>query len=119
MSIDYSRLQTTATDLITKFGQAVTFTRDTRSNYNPSTGNFGSTTMGQTIATKLVLINRPKQERSENTQQFNEQEALVSSSTALKINDRAAINGSNYRVTSVKTVQPASTVIYYELLLAS
>ncbi len=48
-----------------------------------------------------------------------EQEALCSSTTEPAIGDAAEINSRNYRVTAVKRNQPAATVVFYEIRLAS
>ncbi len=117
MAYNYTPLQKTATDLITKFGQAVTFTKTSDTTYNPTDGTFGSSSTS-TYTAQLVLMNEPKQEGEESLQEI-EQNALVTSSTAPVIGDAAEINGESYRVTKVTKNQPASTVVFYEIRLAS
>ena len=61
MAFNYSPLNKTATDLITKFGQAVTFSRYARGEYSPNTGAFSSN-VGQTYTAQVVILNEPKTE---------------------------------------------------------
>jgi len=126
MAYNYTPLQKTATDLITKFGQAVTFTRRSNSTYNPADGTFGSSSTS-TYTAQLVMLDKPITEEgassitgvTKSAMQEVEQEALCSSTTEPVIGDAAEVNGRNYRVTAVKRNQPASTVVFYEIRLAS
>lgn len=123
MAFNYTPLATTATNLITNFGQSVTFTRRATSAYNPLSG----ATLGNTTYTaQIVLLNESKNEYGSNSVvvkpanglQEQEHNALCSSTTAPKIGDTATINSEHYRITGVKPTQPSTTVVMYELRLA-
>jgi hypothetical protein len=117
MSLDYTALAAMATRLITENGQSVTFQTKARGTYDPAAGF--SSSSNSTYTAKVVLLNEAKEEAADDTIQSEEQPALCSSSTEPKISDTATINGRNYRVVSVTKVQPATTVIYYDIRLAS
>ena len=126
MAFNYSPLNKTATDLITKFGQAVTFSRYARGEYSPNTGAFSSN-VGQTYTAQVVILNEPKTEEGASSitgttvssLQEVENNALCSSATEPTIGDTATINSDKFRITAVKKIQPASTVVFYELRIAS
>jgi hypothetical protein len=126
MAFNYTPLQQTATDLITKFGQSVTFAKKTTSGYNPATGGFSSSA-SSTYTAQVTLLEASKIEEGASSitgttvsaLQEIEREALCSSTTEPEIGDTATINSEKYRVTAVNKVQPASTVVYYELRIAS
>lgn len=117
MGVDYVALAKTAKKLISENGQTVTFQTQARGTYNPSAGF--SSSSNSTYTAEVVMLNTGKAEKGDGTQQGEEQPAICSSTTELKISDTATINGRKYRVTSVTKVQPATTVLYYDVLLAS
>lgn len=117
MAFKYSDLTTTATRLITDFGQAVTFTRNGSVNYDPTAGVTSSSQ--STYDAKVVLDGNLKIELGETTLAGKDIPASVSSTTAPKIGDTATINSENYRVTEVNPLQPAATVIFYDVRLRS
>tara|TARA_R110000764_G_scaffold35177_6_gene78547 strand:+ start:1264 stop:1620 length:357 start_codon:yes stop_codon:yes gene_type:complete len=118
MAFNYSPLNKTATNLITKFGQAVTFSRYARGEYSPNTGAFSSN-VGQTYTAQVVILDQPKSEVEETSTLTVENDALCSSATEPTIGDTATINSDKFRITAVKKIQPASTVVFYELRIAS
>lgn len=118
MSYSYLGLKSTATDLITKFGQPVTFSRFNLNTYSPSAG-FDSEGSATTYAANIVLFGQIKSEENETSVQRKEFPASMSSATAPKIGDTATINSEKYRIIEINPIQPASTVVYYELRLAS
>lgn len=117
MSLNYTQLAATATRLITDNGQSVTFQSKARGTYNPAAGF--SSSSNSTYTAQVVLLNEAKEESADDTIQSEDQPAICSSTTEPKISDTATINGRNYRVVSVTKVQPAATVIYYDIRLAS
>lgn len=117
MAFNYSPLSTTATNLIKNFGQSVTFTRNGSISYSPSTGV--SSSSQSTYTANIVLFDQIKLEETESSIAEKEFPASMSSTTAPKIGDTATINSENYRIVNVNPIQPASTVVYYELRLRS
>lgn len=117
MAFNYTPLATTATKLITDFGQSVTFTRFSSVNYNPAAGVASSSQT--TYEAQVVLFDQLKVEDGETNLQVKEFPASMSSSTAPKIGDTATINSEKLRVVEINPIQPAATVVYYELRLRS
>ena len=117
MTISYSSLSTTAETLITNFGQTVTFTRFARGTYSTTQGFNSSST--STYSAKIALFSQDKREDGETTNQTVDFPASMHSSTAPLIGDTATINGKNYRISEVRPIQPATTVIYYEIRLTN
>jgi len=117
MAIDYVGLAATAKRLITENGQVITFQTQSRGTYNPSAGF--SSSSNSTYTASVVMLNESKEEKGDGTQQGEAQPAICTSTTEIKISDTATINGRSYRVTKVNKVQPATTVMYYDILLAS
>jgi len=117
MAFDYTPLASTAERLLTDYGQSVTFSRFSRGSYSPSSGM--SSTSQTTYDAKVVLFNESKAEENDNTTQVIEIPAVAYSATPPKIGDTATINSEKLRVVEINPVQPATTVIYYELRLRS
>jgi len=117
MGVDYVALAKTAKRLISENGQVVTIQTQARGTYNPAAGYASSS--NSTYTASVVILNTGKSEKGEGTQQGEEQPAIATSVTDIKISDTATINGKSYRVTSVNKIQPATTVLYYDILLAS
>lgn len=115
--LNYPALAATAKKLITANGQPVTFKAKSRGSYNPAAGHTSQT--ASTYTAQVVMLDTPKAEQTEETKQFEIQNAIADSVTEPSISDTATINGRNYRVLSVTKIQPSTTVIYYELQLAS
>ena len=126
MAFNYSPLNKTATDLIAKFGQAVTFSKKVTSAYQPETGGF-SNSVSSTYVAQIVILNEPKTEEGASSitgttvssLQEVENNALCSSTTEPTIGDTATINSDKFRITAVNKIQPAATVVFYELRIAS
>ena len=117
MAFNYAPLASTATKLITNFGQSVTFTRNGSISYDPSSGV--SSSSQSTYTANIALFNQIKNEGLETSVAEKEFPASMSSTTAPEISDTATINGESYRIVEVNPVQPGSSVVYYELRLRS
>lgn len=117
MAFNYAPLASTATKMITEYGQTVTFTRNGNVSYDPTQGV--SSSSQTTYEAKVVAFSALKEEAPESSLAVKEFTAYCSSSTPPKIGDTATINSENFRVIEINPVQPATTVIYYELRLRS
>ena len=115
MAFNYSPLSTTAKNLITNFGQSVTFTRFSSINYNPASGVASSST--STYSSQIVLFDQIKNEDGDTNMQIKEFPASMHSTTAPKIGDTATINSEKLRIVEINPIQPGSSVVYYELRL--
>ena len=113
MSFDYSVLNETATTLIKRFGQSVTFTRLAET-YTPT----GFSSNSSTYTADLVVIDSPKIQDEQGLISESKQ-ALVSSTTAILISDSVEVNGEHFRVNNVKSLKPAATLLFYEVELLS
>ncbi len=115
MAFDYSPLSTTAKNLITNFGQSVTFTRFSSINYNPASGIASSST--STYSAQIVLFDQIKNEDGDTNMQIKEFPASMHSTTVPLIGDTATINSEKLRIVEINPIQPGSSVVYYELRL--
>lgn len=117
MAFDYTPLALTATKMIADFGQSVTFTRNGNVTYDPTQGVSSSS---QTIyMANVVLFAQIKNEEVDSSLAFKDFPAVAYSATPPKIGDTVFINSESYRVIEITPIQPATTVIYYELRLRS
>jgi hypothetical protein len=114
MSFDYSRLNDTATTLIKRFGQTVTFNRYTETYQISSPTSISSSS----FSADVVLMNKPVTEE-DTAQEMTTHTGLAQSTTAIEVGDVASINSENMRVVGVTKVQPSTKVLYYELQFAS
>lgn len=117
MAFDYTPLASTATKLITDFGQSVSFTRNGNVTYDPTQGV--SSSSQTTYSANIVLFAQIKNEEVDKSLAFKDFPAVAYSATPPKIGDTATINSESYRVIEITPIQPAETVIYYELRLRS
>jgi len=117
MSYNYAGVKSKADTLIKKFGQSVTFYKVARGAYNPASGYSAHT--AESYSATIVLFKQPKEEFSEQAVQGKLVKAIASSATEPKIGHTVDVNSEKYRVLKVEPLQPAATVIYYELQLAS
>lgn len=108
----YAEIAATALEVLQEFGQSVTFTRTTDGAYTPGTAPAQTET---TYTATLVVDNYKAQEIDGETVQTGDLKAVVSSTTAPVIGDKAPINGDTYRVQNVMPISPAGEVVVYEL----
>ena len=114
MAFNYTPLKSTADKLIKNFGQSITFTRIATGTYNITSA---STTSSNTYTANLAMLDEPKGFKGDTNVVQVKPNAVASCSQEILVGDTAVINSHNYRVEAVETIQPASTVVYYELQL--
>ena len=115
MAFNYAPLASTARNLITDFGQSVTFSRLAET-YNITSA---TSTSASTYTAVVVILDEAKSEQGDTATIGVVHNALASSDTQIVVGDTATINSQSFRVVSVKEVKPATTVVVYELQLAS
>ena len=108
MTFDYTAIRSTATSILTNFGQDATVTRIGGSTFNPTTGAYsgGSTS---TVSGKGVRMNYSKSEI--------DGEMVQRDGGTPEIDDNVLFDSENYRVMSVITISPSDTDVMYELQL--
>lgn len=106
MSFNYAPLASTASALLQKFGQQLTFTRTTRGAYNPVTGQASEST---TTFTKYACIFDYSEADSGGLTIEAGDRRLLAEAGDYQVGDTVAIDGSIYRVMNVSISQPAAT----------
>lgn len=104
----------TATRMLTKFGQTVTFTRPASGAFDPVTGSVtGSATTYTGIGAKLDY----KASEIDGVQVQMGDARLVCNAmdTAPLIDDSVALCGVSHRVVNVEALNPSATVVIYQL----
>tara|TARA_R110000803_G_scaffold30657_1_gene68998 strand:+ start:198 stop:557 length:360 start_codon:yes stop_codon:yes gene_type:complete len=117
MTFDYTAIRSTATSILTNFGQDATVTRIGGSTFNPTTGAYsgGSTS---TVSGKGVRMNYSKSEIDGEMVQRDDAKLYFSADGGTpEIDDNVLFDSENYRVMSVITISPSDTDVMYELQL--
>ena len=115
MTFNYTAIQSTATNLLTNFGEDATATRTGGATFDPTTGSYtgGSTT---TITGKVVRLNYSKNEIDGGMVQRDDARMYFQAGNgAPEIDDNILFDSENYRVMNVITTAPSDTDVMYEL----
>lgn len=112
MSFDYDPLAATATRLLTKFGQELTFTRTSKGAYDPATGTTTDTT--STFTKNGVLFDYRDADIGDQTVLAGDRR-LVAEAHTYEVGDTVEIDSDTYRVISVSANQPGDTALVSEL----
>ena len=112
MSFPYVSLQSTATDLLKKFGQQLTFTRTTRGAYSAATGLTTDTT--STFKKYACIFDYADRDIDTNTVLAGDRRLLAEAHT-YEVGDTVAIGTDTYRVISISLNQPAGTALSVDL----
>jgi len=110
----YTNLQTTATRLLTKYGQSYTFTTYTQGAYDPGTGTNSVTT--STYSKKGVKTNFSKFERTNTAIQKGDMRFIVETGT-YAVGDTVSINSEEWRIMDAEPIEPGATNVIYILQL--
>lgn len=109
-------MQAAALDLLTDFGQSLTFTRYSSNAYNPSTGGVDPVT-----STTYTGYGHPSSYSSDEIDgtmiQVNDIKLLLYTTTTPDIQDSVTIDSNLYRVENVEFVKAQGSNIYYKLQL--
>ena len=117
-----SRMQGTASRLLTTYGQAVTFYREAQGDFNPATGAVGT---GTTLSYSAIGHPAPYTKDEVGTVttsigtlvQFSDVNLLTYSTTAILIGDTVALDSVVHRVMSVQKVNVQGYNIVYKVQL--
>jgi hypothetical protein len=108
VSYSYLGVKNTASSLLTKFGQQLTFTRTANSTYDPNTGT--STTSSSTYTKYACAFDYTDRERAEGTIQTGDRRLLAEGHT-YAVDDSVSLNGETWRIVSISNIQPGDTVV--------
>lgn len=117
MSYNYAQLTTTATRLLTKFGEDTTITRLGGATFDPSLGSFsGGTTT--TLAGQGVRLNYSSSEVDGEIIRRDDARLYFSGDVGTpETDDDCLFDAEHYRVMNVRALSPEGTDIMYELQL--
>jgi len=115
MSFDYAELATLATDLLTEFGQAVTRRSYTAGAYNLATGTTTPTTADTSRIGALFDFTPNKTTERGTLIQTGDKQLLLDPTAAVSLQDHLIVGGVEYIIISVGEVNPAGTVVLYDL----
>ena len=106
MAFNYSPLAASATSLIQRFGQQLTFTRVTKGAYDPNTGQ---TSDSSATYTKYgCAFDYSDTERADQTIQEGDRRVLAEAHS-YKVGDTVSLNSEVYRIVAISNIQPAAT----------
>lgn len=106
MSFNYVPLQQSASRLIQKFGQQLTFTRTTKGAYNPATGTTSDSS--STFSKYACIFDYSNTDTAGLTIEAGDRR-LLAEFYDYEVGDTVSIGNEVYRVISVSANQPAST----------
>ena len=108
----YSRMNETATRMITKYGRVLTFTHIELGVYDPETGTSPET--ATTYTANIVKDEFSSFERNDSSIEVNDIK-LIGEVASFAIDDTVSIESEDYRVVKVNPIKPGPTVVAYEL----
>lgn len=112
-----SAMQSLATNLITQFGQSVTFTREAYGSYNIEEGQVESSST-TTFTGVAVPVDYAANEIDGTVIQSGDIKATVALTTSPpQPGDQVALGGTNYRVMNVMTTKVSGDDIIYDIQL--
>lgn len=109
----YGDLQSTANELLTEFGQAVTINKKVAGAYDPATGKSTVTTTTET--TKGALFDYGSKDIDGQLILQGDKKLLLSQIgiTDIDVNDTVTLGTTTYTVTQVKALNPAGTNVMF------
>lgn len=120
MSFNYAGSAATALKLLQNFGQAVTLRKQTAGAYDPATGSATVTTAdhaGTGVLLDYKLVNSGQMLENSMVQAGDKKLLLAPDIAATPEPDDLVIAQGTWRIVNVKAVNPAGTVVLYELQL--
>jgi hypothetical protein len=111
----YARLATTATRLLDDKGQTLSFSRDNVTSFNPVTGEETKGTAITYSGSGAVFGYGSSEINGTDIQRDDRRVILEAVSTAPAVGDSVTIDSIVHRVVDVEQVNPAGTVVIYQL----
>jgi hypothetical protein len=109
----YVNLAATAQSLLTRYGESVTFSRETTSAFDPASGIVTSST--STFDGLVAKFNYRSSEIDGETIKMGDVRLVASISTEPQVDDSVVLDGLSYRVMNVENIKPAGTNVIYKL----
>ena len=114
MSFNYKNIQATSRRLLAKFGQSITLTQQTASEYDSDTGGVTSTT-ATTIDNGVILpYSNGIQNATGSLIQQGDAQILIQCNVVPKPNDTLTIQSQVWTIINVKALEPAGINMLYE-----
>jgi hypothetical protein len=107
---DYSKSKLLADRLLDQFGVTRTFTRETTSSFDPSTGTNTTSTESFTASVVWLAFNRDEVDGST----ILESDARLLISGEVKVGDEVTRDGTTWRIVATNPLYPADTLVYTE-----
>jgi hypothetical protein len=115
MAFDYTGIQGAAGDVLTEYGQTITYTRTADGAYTPGTA---PTQTDTTYDMNTVVDNYALREVDGELIQAGDMRAIgQAGGTAPEVGDTATINGDVWRIVNILPINPAGLVLAYEFQL--
>ncbi len=115
MSFNYSGLSKTAVKNIAKFGRSVTFRSVTVGTFDTSTGTKTGAKDVDKIIKAVITDYKDRQIDGEIIRRGDKQVMIAGSSVISPKTNDIIVDGSDYKIVNIETVQPGDTVLIYKL----
>ena len=112
MAFDYAKMATTAARLLEKFGQTISVIRTTGETIDPITGAIvaGSDT---TYSPKGLLRKYPNEVIDGTRIETGDRELIVDNTVEPALSDKVTVQGEQWTVVNVASINPAGTAVVY------
>lgn len=117
MSFDYGSIQALGTELLTEYGSSVTHHSNTPGAYDVTTGASPVTVVNKAMQGVLFDFGAGQTSVGGTLVQAGDKRLLVDSSATVFVSDEFTVNSIRYRVIGRGEINPAGTVILYDLHL--
>jgi len=108
MAFNYDRIRSTASQLLERFGEQLTFTRTTQGACDPDTGQPSTST--STFSRYCCVFDYSDAERAEQTIQEGDRRVLAEAGD-YEVGDKVTIDSETYRVVNVSESRPSATIV--------
>lgn len=114
MTFNYDKIAATALKLLTKFGQPITFARETGGSVDPITGVVTPGT-DASVTTTGLLKTYPDNMIDGTRILKSDRELILSNEQVVQPSDKPVINSQDWAIVDIKTLNPAGTVVIYKV----
>lgn len=120
MAFDYTKSVATVNKLLTRFGQDVTLTTNTPAAYDPTTGAASVSTATATVKGAFFelqggMLGTKLQDGS--LGEVTDKQILLAPGTVPGLLDNITRSGVIFRIVNIKEINPAGTVVMYDLVV--
>ena len=116
MSFNYAGLASTALKQIAKFGRSVTLRAVTAGTFDTSTGTKTGASTADTVVKAVVTAYKDKQIDGEIIRHGDKMVMIAGSAvTTAPVTNDIVVDGGDYKIVNIETIQPGDTVLIYKL----